>query len=174
VAASEGRPLFYMSYTSSNLASFFAPVQDQAGQLAEEGSGVRMTSSVKICGDPAYADDPIILQTEEILDTYGGVTCADGSYSTGVLFGEFIVDLLRKAAELPGGLNRVNLMSALWNWDATSDWLLGGALKLDGVNDAYVSEAAQVQEVVVEDGSLTFNGLGDVVDFEGQQGSFSG
>jgi hypothetical protein len=174
VAGSEWRPVYYMSYTCNNLASFFTPVQDQAGQLAAEGSGVRMTNSNKVCGDPAYADDPYILEVEQILADYGGVTCADGSYSTGVLYGTYVADVLRDAAALPGGLNRVNLMAAMWNWDTTNDGLLGGTLKLDGANDAYITEAAQVQEVTVVDGALTFNPLGEIVDFEGQTGSFGG
>lgn len=174
VAASEWRPLFYMSYTCNNLASFFAPVQDAAGLLAEEGSGVRMTNSNKVCGDPTWDDDESIQLTIEVLDEYGGVTCADGSFSTGVLYGQLVEDVVRAAAEMPGGLNRVNLMAAMWNWDTTNGNYLGGSLQTDGVNDAYVTEAAQVQEVVVADGSLTFNPIGDVIDFEGEGGSFEG
>ncbi len=89
-----------------------------------------------------------------MLAEYGDVTCADGSYSTGVLYGQFVDDVLRSAAALPGGLNRVNLMTAVWNADTTNGTLLGGTLKLDGVNDAYWTEAAQIQEVQVVDGAL--------------------
>ncbi|MGI9644484.1 MAG: hypothetical protein ACR2O6_04160, partial [Ilumatobacteraceae bacterium] len=93
---------------------------------------------------------------------------------TGVLYGQFVEDVLRSAAALPGGLNRVNLMAATWNADTANDTLLGGTLKLDGVNDAYWTESAQIQEVQVVDGALTFVGIGDVVDFEGRGGSFGG
>ena len=173
VAASEWRPRYYMSYTCNNLASFFTPVQDQAIQLSDEGAGVRMTNSNKICGDPAYADDPAILLIEEVLADYGSVTCADGSYSTGVLYAQFVEDVLRSAAAMPGGLNRVNLMSAVWNADTTNDTLLGGTLKLDGVNDAYWTEGAEIQEVVAAGDSLGFEGIGEFIDFEGQGGSFA-
>ncbi|MET0663391.1 MAG: ABC transporter substrate-binding protein, partial [Ilumatobacteraceae bacterium] len=171
VAASEWRPRYYMSYTCNNLASFFAPVQDAAATLAAEGSGVRMTNSNKVCGDPAYADDPAIVEIEQILADYGSVTCADGSYSTGILYGQMLVDILRSAAALPGGLNRVNLMAAMWNADTSNDILLGGTLKMDGVNDAYWTEAAQIQEVVVTDGALSYNPIGEVIDMEGEGGS---
>ena len=174
VAASDWRPTFYMSYTCTNPASFFTPVRDAAEKLAAEGSGVRMTNSLKVCGDPVWADDPAIGLIEEVLSTYGNVTCADGSFSTGVLFGQFVTDALRQAAALPGGLNRVNLMSAVWNIDTTNDNLLGGSLSFDGVNDAYWTEAAQIQEVVVVDGALTFNAVTDILDFEGQGGSYEG
>lgn len=172
LAASAWRPAVYMSYTCNNLSSFFAPVIDQAGILYDEGSGVRMTNSLKVCGDPTYADDPAIIEVQEVLAEYGGVTCADGSYSTGYLFATYVVDLLRKTAAMPGGLNRVNLMSALWNFDGSSDLLLGGTLKLDGVNDAYWSEGAQIQQVAVVDGVLTFENVGDFIDLEGQGGSY--
>ncbi len=174
LAAAEWRPRVFMSYTCNNLSSFFTPVIDQAAALADGGSAVRMTNSNKVCGDPAYADDPAILLIEEVLDTYGGVTCADGSFSTGVLYGQFATDILRSAAALPGGLNRVNLMAAVWNADTNNDTLLGGSLKLDGVNDAYWTESAQIQEVVVVDGALGFNPVGDVIDQEGKGGSFGG
>ena len=72
---------------------------------------------------------------------------------------------------MPGGLNRVNLMAAMWNADTTNDSLLGGTLKMDGVNDAYWTEAAQIQEVVVTDGALSYNPIGEVIDMEGEGGS---
>ncbi|MEO1063937.1 MAG: ABC transporter substrate-binding protein [Actinomycetota bacterium] len=174
VAASEWRPRFYMSYTCNNLSSFFAPVQDAAGLLASDGVGVRMTNSNKVCGDPTFADDPAILEVEAVLDEYGGVTCADGSFSTGVLYGEVVTELLQRTVDEYGELNRVNLMAALWNSDTTNDLLLGGTLRLDGVNDAYWTEAAQMQEVQVADGNLIFAPVSELFDFEGTGGSFQG
>ncbi len=174
VAATEWRPLFYMSYTCNALSSFFTPIQDQAAALAEAGSGVRMTNSNKVCGDPAFADDSYVQLVEQVLDEYGGVTCADGSYSTGVLLGLTVEQILRDAAAMPGGLNRVNVMAATWNLDFVNDGMLGGTLKSDGVNDAFLAEAAQIQQVVVVDGNLTFESLSDIIDLEGQGGSFSG
>jgi branched-chain amino acid transport system substrate-binding protein len=174
LASTTWRPTTYMSYTCNNLSSFFEPVKDAVVTLDADEAGPIMTNSNKVCGDPVYADDPAIQLTEQILADYGnGVTCADGSYSTGILYGEFLVNVLRSAAALPGGLNRVNLMSAVWNADTTSDLLLGGTLQLDGVNDAYWTEAAQLQRVVIgDDGGLTFEPTGDLSDFEGQGGSF--
>ena len=175
LAASEWRPTTYMSYTCNNLASFFDPVKDAVETLAADDAGPIMANSNKICGDPVWADDPKILEIEAILDEYGSVTCADGSFSTGILYGEFLVDVLRSAAALEGGLNRVNLMAAVWNADTTNDTLLGGTLKLDGVNDAYWTESAQLQRVGIgPEGNLVFEPTGDLVDFEGQGGSFGG
>ena len=173
IAASDYRPRFYMSYTCNNLSSFFTPVLDAAGLLADEGAGVRMTNSNKVCGDPTFADDPDILLMEEVLDTYGGVTCADGSFSTGVIYGEMVISALRAAVEA-GPLTRTGFMTALWNINTTSPYLLGGTLQLDGVNDAYWTEVAQIQEVQVVDGALIFAPQSDIIDFEGQGGSFAG
>ena len=173
LAGSEWRPTTYMSYTCNNLSSFFAPVEDAVATLSADDAGPIMANSNKVCGDPVYADDPKIQQVEAILAEYGDVTCADGSYSTGILYGEFLVDVLRDAAALEGGLNRVNLMAAVWNADTTNDTLLGGTLKLDGVNDAYWTESAQLQRVAIVDGAIAFVPTGDLVDFEGQGGSFS-
>ena len=173
IAASDYRPRFYMSYTCNNLSSFFTPVQDAAGLLADEGAGVRMTNSNKVCGDPVFADDPDIQLLEQILADYGDVTCQDGSFSTGIIYGEMVVTALREAAAA-GPLTRTSFMSALWNIDTSSPYLLGGSLKLDGVNDAYWTEVAQIQEVQVVDGALTFVAQSDIIDFEGQGGSFGG
>lgn len=174
LAASEWRPTFYNSYTCNNLSSFYAPVAEAIGTLGE--SAPILANSNKVCGDPAWADDAAIQLTEQVLDEYGdGTTCADGSFSTGVLYGQFVEDVVRSAAEMPGGLNRVNLMAAVWNADTTNDNLLGGSLQLDGVNDAYWTEAAQLQRIVVgDDGSLSFEATGEVSDFEGQGGSYEG
>ena len=172
LAASEWRPTTYMSYTCNNLSSFFSPVEDAVATLDADDAGPIMANSNKICGDPVWADDPKIIEVEEILAEYGDVTCADGSYSTGILYGEFLVDVLRSATAMEGGLNRVNLMAAVWNADTTNDTLLGGTLKLDGVNDAYWTESAQLQRVSIVDGALAFVPTGELVDFEGAGGSF--
>ena len=55
--------------------------------------------------------------------------------------------------------------------------LLGFVFPLPGVaflNDAYWTEVAQIQEVQVVDGGLTFVPVSDIIDFEGQGGSFEG
>ncbi len=176
LAGSEWRPRFYNSYTCNNLSSFYAPVQDAIAALAADDASPQLANSNKVCGDPVYADDPAILLIEQVLNDYGdGTTCADGSFSTGVLYGQFVEDILRSAAAMPGGLNRVNLMAATWNADTTNDTLLGGTLKLSGTDDAYWTEAAQLQRVVVgADDTLGFEPAGELSDFEGAGGSYQG
>jgi branched-chain amino acid transport system substrate-binding protein len=175
LADSEWRPRTYMSYTCNSLSSFFTPVIDAVTTLSADDAGPWMANSNKVCGDPVWADDPAIIEIERILAEYGDVSCADGSFWTGILYGEFLVDVLRSGSEMDGGLNRVNLMAATWNADLTNDTLLGGTLKLDGVNDAYWTEGAQLQAVAVNDaGELAFDPKGEFVDFEGAGGAFGG
>ena len=168
------RPMFFMSYTCNNLPAYFAPVQDFAETLQKEGSGVLIANYSKICGDPRYENDPSMVLTRMVLEDYSDVTCEDGQYSGGIFFAQVVVDILRAAHDLPGGVNRVNVMKATWNLTTLNDNLLGGRIILDGTNDAYVTEAAQIQEVQVIDGSLTFTPLSDVIDTEGEGGSFGG
>jgi len=174
LSASEWRPTVYNSYTCNNLSAFYAPVAEQIATLGD--SAPILANSNKVCGDPTWDGDESIQLIEEVLNDFGdGTTCADGSFSTGVLYGQFVEVIVRNAAAMEGGLNRVNLMAALWNADTTNGNLLGGTLKLDGVNDAYWTEAAQLQRITAgDDGSLTFVGTGEVVDFEGAGGSYEG
>ena len=48
----------------------------------------------------------------------------------------------------------------------TNDNLLVGTLKMDGVNDAYWTEAAQIQEWSVVDGALSYSPIGEVIDMK--------
>ena len=174
MAATPWRPRFYMSYTCNNLPAFFTPVKDAAALLQAEGAGVRMANYSKVCGDPRFEDDPAILLTKQVLDEYSDVTCADGSYSGGVFFAQIIEDILRAASELPGGVNRINVMQATWNLDTTNGNNFVPTLRLDGVNDAYLTEGAQLQEVQVVNDQLTFTPVSEVFNFEGQGGSYGG
>ena len=83
-------------------------------------------------------------------------------------------DILRAASELPGGINRINVMQATWNLDTTNGNNFVPTLRLDGVNDAYLTEGAQLQEVQVVNDQLTFTPVSEVFNFEGQGGSYGG
>ena len=171
VAASSWRPAFYMSNTCSNLASFFAPVQDAAGLLAEEGSAVRMASNTKNFTDPTYADDADINLGKEILEA-AGLSAEAGSQSTGVLFAYVVEQTLRNALASSGELDRVSLMSSAWNLNFENPFLLDGiSIITDGVNDAYTIEAARIEEIIVDGGELTFNPISDLISVEGTTGS---
>jgi len=172
VAGSSWRPLFYVSNTCSNLAAFFAPVQEQAGLLADEGAAVRMASNVKNFTDPVYADDPAIILGKQILDDAG---LSDvGSQTTGVLFAYNLEQVLREAAA-SGELNRVSFQQAMWNQNSPNPYLLDGVEVItDGVNDAYAVEGARIEQIVVNDGALSFEAISELISVEGQTGAWGG
>ena len=172
VAGSSWRPAFYMSNTCSNLAAFFAPVQDAAALLAAEGSAVRMASNVKNFTDPAYADDPAIQEGIQILADAGLEEA--GSQSTGIIFAYVVEQALRGALD-NGELNRVTLMESVWNMNTENPYLLDGIANItDGVNDAYTTEGARIEQVVLAGDNLTFEAISDLISVEGQTGSVGG
>ena len=65
-------------------------------------------------------------------------------------------------------------MKATWNLDTTNGNNFVETLRLDGVNDAYITEGAQLQEVQVINDQLTFTPVSEIFDFEGKGGSFGG
>ena len=174
IASSTWRPLFYMSNTCSNLAAFFEPVQDAAGVIADEGSAVRMVSNVKNFTDPTYSDDPAIVEGIQILADAG--LDEAGSQSTGIIFGYYTEQTLRKALADYGEINRVTFMAAAWNLNIeASPYLLDGIGNItDGTNDAFLVEGARVEEVIVDGGALTFSPVSELISVEGTTGTFGG
>ena len=102
----------------------------------------------------------------------------EGAFYTGVIFAHTVENVLRQASEMEGGLNRINLMRAVWNADFTNPLgLEGGTYQTDGTNDAYLVEAAQfVRYVPPADGEELgrYEPVGDLIDIEGQTGSVGG
>ena len=139
-----------MSYTCNNLASFFEPVHAAAITLADAGTPIQMTIGNKVCGDPAYADDRRSTQlTIEILAEYGNVTCADGSYSTGILYGQ-LIEIVAAIGGGHAGWAQPGQPDGCRRGTPTSPTTTSsaGSTRTDGVNDAYFSEAAQVKAIV--------------------------
>lgn len=170
VATSSWRPTFYMSNTCSNLASFFDPVQEAAALLAEEGAAVRMASNVKNFTDPTYADDETIILGKEILEA-AGLSAEAGSQSTGVLFAFVVEQTLRGALEF-GELSRVTMMQSAWNLDFENPYLLDGiSVITDGINDAYTTEAARIEQIVFDGEAFTFEPISELISVEGATGS---
>ncbi len=78
---------------------------------------------------------------------------------------------------MDGGLNRVNLMRAIWNADVTNPLSLDGStIKTDGVNDAYLSRrlaspSTSRRRRRAAPGKYEF--LGELINSEGKTGSVS-
>jgi branched-chain amino acid transport system substrate-binding protein len=149
-----------------SVRSFFKPI-DPAG------NGVLLLGQQKDPSDPVNANDPAIVQYKADVTKFGaGGDAKDGNVLTGYNFAVLAVANLRAAAQLPGGLTRVNLMNAAWNTDTRRDTLLGGRSKVNGNDDAYVVEYTALLRYDAAAKSQVKTG--DVFDNEGKTGLFGG
>lgn len=167
LAASEWDPTTFLSYTCQSIPAYFASI-DPAGE------GVIVATSAKEAGE---LDDPAVAEAREALEA-AGLNPDEGSFYTGVIFAHTVERIFRAAAEMEGGLNRVNLMKAVWNADVENPLgLEGSTYTTDGVNDAFLVEAAQFARYVppAEGEPLgKYEPLGDLIDVEGESGSYEG
>ena len=169
LAGSAWDPLTLLSNTCQTISTYFAPV-DPAGE------GIRVATTLKTPGDPQYADDEAVQEAISILEEAGLDPYAGSSY-TGLAYAHQVVEGFRAAAEMDGGLTRLNMMRAVWNADWTNPLRLEGMTEqTDGVDDAYLVEGARIAEYVPPDeGEETgsYNFVTDLIDVEGQTGSVS-
>ena len=154
-----------MSSTCAAVQSFFKPI-DPAG------NGVLLIAAQKDPSDPQYANDPaIVTYKADIAKHGGGANANDGSILTGYNIAALLVDSLEKAAALPGGLTRVNLMNAAWNADFTLPLAISGKAKMDGKTDAYIVETVEFTAYDAAKGSQV--PTGDKFDSEAKTGTFA-
>jgi ABC-type branched-subunit amino acid transport system substrate-binding protein len=167
LAASSYEPETFLSYTCEGIPTYFKPV-DPAGD------GVIVASTAK---SPTEPDDPAVAEANARLEA-AGLDPLAGAYFTGTIFGNTIELVFRQAAEMEGGLNRINLMRAVWNADIVNPLTReGSTFRTDGVNDAYLPEAARfVRYVAPAEGEELghYEPIGELVNLEGETGSFEG
>ena len=167
IAQSSWDPTVIMSNTCQGIATYFAPV-DPAGD------GVLVAATAKEAGE---LEDEDVMAAREALEA-AGLNPDEGSFYTGVIFGHTVEQTLRQAAEMEGGLNRINLMRAVWNADFTNPLgLEGGTYQTDGTNDSFLVEAAQfVRYAPPADGEELgrYEPVGDIINIEGETGTFGG
>jgi branched-chain amino acid transport system substrate-binding protein len=156
-----------ISFTCASVASFWKPA-DPAGD------GMYILGQQKDPSDPTYASDPAMVQYKADIGKYAaGVDANNGNVATGYNIGYWIVQTLKAAAKLPGGLSRVNVMDAAWNLQGVKlPLILGGSVNMNGNNDAYASEwAAVLKYDAAKHAQLPTN---ETFDLEGKTGLFSG
>lgn len=167
IAQSSWDPVTIMSNTCQPIATYFAPI-DPAGE------GVIVAATAKEAGE---LEDPDVQAAREALEA-AGLNPDQGSFYTGVIFGQNVEQMFRQASEMEGGLNRINLMRAAWNADYEVPLALEGSTAItDGVNDAYLVEAAQfVKYVPPGEGEELgkYEPIGDILSVEGDTGAFEG
>ena len=168
IAGSSWDPVTILSNTCQTISTYFQPI-DPAGE------GVLVAVTSKTPGDPQYADDPVMQEAIQILED-AGLDPFSGSSYIGVIYGHAVVDTFRAAAEMEGGLTRLNLMRTIWNLDQENPLALEGMTEVtEGANDAYPIEAARMAEYVPpgegeEAGSYEF--ITDLLSVEGETGTF--
>jgi hypothetical protein len=125
--------------------------------------------------DPAYADEEIIKLYNQVVSD-AGLDPKQATYGTGWIFAITMVEALKRAAELPGGLTRPNLVIANRSLDFEHPLVLEGiATRLEGMNDAYFIEGGQMREYVFDEATGTggYRDVGEVINLEGEAGTFT-
>ena len=94
--------------------------------------------------DPTFAEQPAVKWARELLQKAGIDPKSSSNLSNGFVMGWPLVEALRIASELDGGLNRTNLMLAWRAMDLASPFHLDGVrLTLNGNKDAYLVESTE-------------------------------
>jgi ABC-type branched-subunit amino acid transport system substrate-binding protein len=103
-----------------------------------------LSNGVKDTKDPAFANDPYIKWLKEAMAAKGINPDTSINYAGGINYGFPVIQALKIAGELDGGLTRTNFLLALRSIDMTPPMLLQGIrLHMNGLKDAYIVEAGQ-------------------------------
>ena len=159
-----------MSGTCGSLSQFFKPLIDQG----LSGKDTYILQYVKDANDKEFADDPFVKLFHSTLKAQG-LDDSQSTYFTGWWFAWYAVEMLKLASTYDGGLNRPNLMLAARAIDEKNPAVLDGVTnKMDGINDAYLNEAARVARYKVTDPKQlgTFFPQGPVINKEGSLGTY--
>ena len=121
-----------------------AAYMEPAGEAAD-GGWLIFGGGAKVSTDPQYADDTYISWMNSQIEA-AGLDPAIGLIATGYgLFGWPAVEVLKVAAELPGGLTRTNYMIALRAFSGKHPVLFDGmSFSMNGLEDAYLVEGSDL------------------------------
>jgi ABC-type branched-subunit amino acid transport system substrate-binding protein len=165
------KPLVIMSATCGSLNQFFQPLIDQG----LTGAGTHLIQTFIDVNDAAYADVPFVKLYHDTLKAQG-LDSSKSTYATGWIFGYYMVEILKKAATYEGGLDRGNIMLASRALDEPVPLLFEGLTSImKGTEDAYLIEGGRMAVYKVTDPTKlgTFEGVGELINNEGQTGTFA-
>jgi branched-chain amino acid transport system substrate-binding protein len=142
------------------IAAYMEPAGPAADGWWIVGGGWKDTT------DPLYIDEPYIKFLNDRLEQDG----LDPSISLlGTGFGQYgwpAIEVLRVAAELPGGLSRTNFILALRSYSGTHPQTLDGiSFGVNGNDDSFFIEGSDFSQFDAE--ALSWTIVGDVVDVNG-------
>ncbi len=165
VASLPWEPMLLVSNGCQSISLFWVPI----GPLA---NGVRLVNTQKDMADSSLADDEWVQFVRGTLESQG-VDPEAASHALGYIFGEILHEVLLDAASMDGGINRTNLMRAMWQMSFDSRGAIGNAPRaMDGANDSYMVEAGRIEELVVDADGARWVPISDVIDYEGETGTF--
>ena len=165
IAQSSWEPLILVSNGCQRIATLWAPI----GPFA---NGIRLVNTQKDLSDASLADDEWVVFVREALESQGVDPDAE-SHALGYIFGEILHEVLLDAASMDGGINRTNVMRAMWQLDFDSRGAIGNTPRsMDGANDSYLVEAGRVEELVVDDEGARYVPRSELFNYEGETGTF--
>ena len=125
--------------SSANAAGQWVTPSDPAG----EGAVVPLFR--KDPSDPRWADDPAVQEYLADMDAAGeGKAKVFGNALDGYNFALMTVQNLKDAAEMEGGLTRVNVMNAAWNMDMERPLMINPEQVTSGPADPYAVESGEM------------------------------
>jgi branched-chain amino acid transport system substrate-binding protein len=125
--------------SSANAARQWVTPSDPAG----EGAVVPLFS--KDPSDPRWTDDPAMQEYQADMAAAGQEKMAPlGNALDGYNWGLQLVQNLKDAAAMDGGLTRVNVMNAAWNMKVTRPLMLHPEQETSGPADPVAEEAGQI------------------------------
>ena len=158
-------PMVLVANGCQRIALFWAPI----GPLA---NGIRLVNTQKDLSDISLADDEWVQFVRGALESQGIDPDAE-SHALGYIFGEILHEVLLDAADMEGGINRTNVMRAMWQMNFDSRGAIGNTPRaMDGANDSYMVEAGRIEELVVDADGARYIPISDVIDYEAQTGTF--
>jgi hypothetical protein len=94
---------------------------------------------------PSNDSDPYVAWARKLLADGGHDYRKSGSFGLGVFYAFPVIQALQIAGDLPGGVNRTNLMLAFRAFDMTHPMLLPGIeFKMDGSEDVFFVEGSDI------------------------------
>ncbi|MEE3257456.1 MAG: ABC transporter substrate-binding protein [Actinomycetota bacterium] len=115
--------------------------------------------------DPKYADEPFISFINSTLTDHG-LDPNISLYAAGYSYGYPHTEMLRVAAELPGGLTRTNFILAVRNIAIYHPQIMDGITTgLNGAADGYFVEGSDFSQFDATE--QTWNQVGDILDLDG-------
>lgn len=141
------------------------------GLAGESADGVLATTNIKDPQNPAYDEDPAMVEYLETLAEFGeaDVDPENGIVAYGYTQAALFVHVLEQVEEL----TRSNVLDALRTIDTADLGLLmeGVQAKMDWEDDPFLAENLQLIQYSAANGY--FDNVGEIIDFEGKTAEFT-